>query len=127
MSYIIIMAFGICVVIGAAMRGFRLGFAKIFDKALSLVAAVAVLFFILRAVRDWNDRAIPSLLMGILMLVVLGALYRLFHFLFGALHLLTKLPILHAANKLLGAAAGAAEGVALFYALVYVAANYFFV
>jgi len=125
--YMIIIAFGICVVIGAAIRGFKLGLVKIIDKVLSLVAAIAVLFFILRTVRDWNSHAIPRAAAGILILLVLGALYRVFHMLFGTMHLLAKLPILSAANKVLGAVAGAVEGAALFYALVYIAVNYIFV
>ena len=120
-----ILVFLICVVLGAGLRGHRRGLVQLFDEALSTVAAVAVLVLIARSAGAWQTGNVSRAVLGVFLIFLLGVLYRLFHGLFGAVHLLARLPILHSLNKLLGFFVGLAEGGALVYALATVV-NLFF-
>ena len=115
--FYIIIALYVCVILGAMIRGFQKGFLNIIDAVLSMVAAAFTVLQILRAIEGWQDKEIPQLIRAVALLIVLGLLYRIFHMLFGAVHLLAKLPLLRETDKVLGIFAGAAEGIALVYAL----------
>ena len=115
--FYIIIALYVCVILGAMIRGFKKGFLNIIDAVLSMVAAAFTVLQILRAIEGWQDKEIPQLIRAVALLIVLGLLYRIFHMLFGAVHLLAKLPLLRETDKVLGIFAGAAEGIALVYAL----------
>ena len=116
--------FAVCVLIGAAIRGFRKGFVKELESLLSLVSALVVLRAGVSVFAGWRQRDIPDVLLWIAVILVLGFLYRIFHMLFGALHLVSKLPVLHMSDKILGAVIGLAEGIVLVYALSYITNNY---
>lgn len=113
--FYIIMAFYVCIVLGAMIRGFQKGLLKIVDAVLSVLAAAFTVMQILRAVEGWQTQEIPQLVMAIVLLVVFGALYRVFHMLFGAVHILAKLPLLRETDKVLGIFAGGVEGVVLVF------------
>ncbi len=116
--------FAVCVLIGAMIRGFRKGFVKEVESLLSLVSALVVLRAVLSVTAGWRQKDIPGVVLLVLVILVLGFLYRIFHMLFGALHLVSKLPVIHMGNKVLGVVIGLAEGLVLVYALAYITNHY---
>lgn len=115
-SGIIIIIFAIC--------GWKRGFVKMLIPILSWLFTIVLLMLL----KDWllaflfqwaifQGEYILARIVVVLLLYLLGRLAL--RWVFGALKILTKLPIIHGLNKILGLFAGIAEGLLIAWLLFY--------
>ena len=103
----------VIIIIWRMAAGFRNGMVQ---EILSLVAmAVAGLsvYLILGAIGSYLNREIGRLIQIIILLLVVGAVYKLANLIFTSIRLVSKLPVIRSADKLFGAIFGIMEGIAI--------------
>lgn len=90
-------------------EGFRHGMVKeIMAFVTLLVAAVsAVLLFV--AVNDYLERNYVNMIVAIILLLVLSIVYRLIHLVLFSAKLMSKLPVVHTFDRILGGVIGVFE------------------
>lgn len=120
----ILLIFCCAIIAGFAVYGYRAGFVKVIVPVISGLLSLFLLFLL----KDWllgflfrwaafSGEHVLARIVVILLICLLGSLA--FKWLFGILRLLTKLPLVHGANKLLGFLFGAIEGVLMIWLLFY--------
>lgn len=103
----------VIIIIWRMAAGFRNGMVQ---EILSLVAmAVAGLsaYLILGAIGSYLNREIGRLIQIIILLLVVGAVYKLANLIFTSIRLVSKLPVIRSADKLFGAIFGIMEGIVI--------------
>lgn len=103
----------VIIIIWRMAAGFRNGMVQ---EILSLVAmAVAGLsaYLILGAIGSYLNREIGRLIQIIILLLVVGAVYKLANLIFTSIRLMSKLPVIRSADKLFGAIFGIMEGIVI--------------
>lgn len=120
----ILLIFTVVIIAGFALYGHKTGFVK------ALVPIISGLFslFLLFLLKDWlfgflfrwavfQGENVLARVVVILLIYLAGALA--FKWIFGILNLLTKLPLVHGANRALGLFLGAIEGLLMIWLLFY--------
>ncbi len=115
MYLVILLVVGLAVVISCVWRGGKKGFVYEVNAMLTVICATICFNIIAGIIRRQNMEGISSLLMGILMFVIVMALYGIFHFIFKALHIFARLPLIRIVDSVLGVAAGLVEGALTLY------------
>ncbi len=114
--YFVIMAIGAVVILLIRMnKGFTNGFTEEAGNLFSIVAAFLSLYILTAVFSDFMNRHFTGLFSGIIMLIVVGLIYRVVRLFFGAANLIAKLPIISWINKALGLFIGLAEGFLILY------------
>lgn len=86
------------------------------QELLSLIAMGAAgvcAVLILSAIGSYLNKEIGRLFQIVVVLIVVCAVYRLMNLLFTSMKLISKLPIVHSLDKVLGAVFGIAEGIVI--------------
>lgn len=112
---VLILAVDVLILIAMTVHGARQGFARLFSKVVSLVASIAVVILLSSVVNGYRSGNTSNFLMGILFLVVLGAVYKVIHALILSIRFLAGLPIIAGADHVLGIVIGFMEGFAILY------------
>lgn len=107
----------ICIVVLAngVLRGFRNGMVKELEGLVAGVFSVAALILISGLARGSIGEQVSSKALAIALLIVLGGVYSICRLAFSALKLFAGLPVIHAADAVLGLAAGGAKAFLLLY------------
>ena len=63
----------------------------------------------------YSEGDVPSTLIGIMLLVVILCAYGVFHFVFGSIHIFSRLPVIRIFDNILGVFGGFVEGVIVLY------------
>lgn len=116
---ILILAADILVLAGMTIHGAHAGFAKMVSKVISLMVSITVVLLLSSVVNGYRKGDTSNFLIGVLFLIILGALYKLVHALLTSIRFLAGLPILAGVDKILGVAAGFLEGFAMLYIAEY--------
>ncbi len=103
------------IMIACVRKGVKKGFIYEVNAMLTVLCATIVFQLIVGIVRQQNLAEVSSVLMGIFMLVIVMALYGIFHFIFGALQIFARLPLIRVLDNILGLAAGFVEGALTLY------------
>lgn len=115
-SYLVlILAADVLILIGMTIHGARQGFARLFSKVVSLIASIAVVILLSSVVNGYRSGDSSNFLLGIVFLVVLGAVYKIIHTLILSIRFLAGLPILAGVDHVLGVVIGFMEGFAILY------------
>lgn len=104
-------------------EGFHRGMVKEIVSLISLIVLSLTVVLLSSALSSYFEKDIVSMVAAIIMLLILLIAHRLLSFLFFSAKLISKLPVIKFANKLMGAVFGAAETVLLIwtmYALIIV-------
>lgn len=101
------------------VAGFRKGLVRELLSLIALAIGGLSAYLILGAVGSCLNREIGRMLQIILILLVIGAVYKLISLLFTSLKLVSKLPVVHGADKLLGSVLGVLEGLAIVWYIIY--------
>lgn len=115
---------GMIVLMRGMTKGFRRGFAEEFDVWISMVAAILCLMLVSGIVDSYRKESLTDVMGGIVMLVVFGVAYKLFHMLFGSIRLIAKLPLIRIVDKVLGLLMGLVTGFTTLYVAEYILRNY---
>lgn len=116
---ILILAVDAAVLIGMTVHGAGKGFAEAFSKGISFIAAVVVVVLLSSMVHGYRNGELSNLVIGGLLLVILGTVYKLVHVVLTSIRFLAELPVLKGIDKLLGAVMGFLEGFAILYITEY--------
>lgn len=106
-------------VVWRMIAGFRKGLVRELLSLLALVVGCVSAYLILGAVGSYLNREIGQMVGIILMLLVIGAVYKLMNLLFTSLKLVSKLPVVRSADQLLGAVLGVLEGFAIVWYIIH--------
>ena len=113
------------VILILSIYGYRKGFVKMLVPMVSAFLSLVVLFML----KDWlfailfqwaifqGEHVLTRI---VLILLIFGIVTWAFKWLLKVLHILTKLPIIHGLNKLLGLVIGLFEGFLLVWLLLYI-------
>ena len=113
------------VILILSIYGYRKGFVKMLVPMVSAFLSLVVLFML----KDWMFAILFqwAIFQGehvltriVLILLIFGIVTWAFKWLLKVLHILTKLPIIHGLNKLLGLVIGLVEGFLLVWLLLYI-------
>lgn len=109
----------VLLIVWRMVAGFRKGLVRELLSLIALAIGGLSAYLILGAVGSYLNREIGRMLQIILILLVIGAVYKLISLLFASLKLVSKLPVVHGADKLLGSVLGVLEGLAIVWYIIY--------
>lgn len=121
---ILILAVDAAVLIAMTLRGAKRGFAGTFSQVFSLAVAIVVVVLVSSVIHGYQNGDRSNLIIGILLLIVLGAVYKLIRAVLASIRFLAALPILGIVDKALGLVIGFMEGFALLYIAEYLLRMY---
>ncbi len=121
---ILILAVDAAVLIAMTLRGAKRGFAGTFSQVFSLAVAIVVVVLVSSVIHGYQNGDRSNLIIGILLLIVLGAVYKLIRAVLTSIRFLAALPILGIVDKALGLVIGFMEGFALLYIAEYLLRMY---
>ncbi len=97
--------------------GYKKGMVKEIISFISLIILCVVLALIANGVNSYFDGQFAKLVIVVLLLVVLGVVHHLLGVLFFSAKLITKLPIVHWLDKVLGIVVGVLETVLILWTI----------
>lgn len=109
----------VLLIVWRMVAGFRKGLVRELLSLIALAIGGVSAYLILGAVGSYLNREIGRMLQILLLLLVIGAVYKLISLLFTSLKLVSKLPVVHGADKLLGSVLGVLEGLAIVWYIIY--------
>ncbi len=121
---ILILAADLLILIGMTVHGAHAGFAKLISKVISLLVSITVVILLSTIVNGYRKGDTSNFLIGIIFLIILGALYKLVHAALSSFRFLAGLPILTGVDKVLGIIAGFLEGFGILYIAEYLLRMY---
>lgn len=95
--------------------GYKKGMVKEIISLVSMAVLCAVAALIAGGVSSYNDGKIFNVAVAVILLVLLGIAHHLLKLVFFSAKLVSKLPVIHFANKLLGVVFGVFEVVLLLW------------
>lgn len=98
-----------------AIDGFKKGMVKEIISLVSLAVLCAVAALLAQGVSNYNDGKIFNAVVAVVLLVLLGVVHNLLKIVFFSAKLLSKLPVIHFLDKLLGVVFGVFEVVLLLW------------
>lgn len=110
--YFYLAAAGIVVIIIWRMvSGFRKGMVQEVLSLIAMAVAGFCAYLLLGAIGSYLNREIGRLIQIILLLLIVCAVYKLANLIFTSISLVSRLPVIRSADKLLGAVFGILEGI----------------
>lgn len=122
--YYVFWAAIIIIFIWRIIVGFRKGMVQEIISLIAMGIAGLCVMLILGVVESYLDREMGQVIRLVAVLFVVCLVYRLIHILFTSLQLISKLPIIKGADKLLGAVIGFLEAGLIVSFLVYFIKNW---
>lgn len=118
MNYLLILC--ILVLIWRVADGYRVGMAKELHSFITLIVTAFSVAIICRGVFAYREEDKLTVFLSIILLVILGVLYKILGVIFFSAKAIAKLPVIHFADKLLGIVMGIVEVIVLLWALYYI-------
>ncbi|MDR2546138.1 MAG: CvpA family protein [Lachnospiraceae bacterium] len=118
MTYYVALGLVVVVFIWRVFAGFRKGLIGELISLLSLVVAAFCLMGLFMVVGNYINENITEAIQMLVVLAVIGLVYKLASLLFSSLKLITKLPVIKGLDRLLGAALGAVEAVLILLLII---------
>lgn len=103
------------VILYCAGKGAKNGFVSEVNSVVTMLCAMAVFNIVSDIMSQEGSMKIPVILTGSLLLIVTLAAYGLFHVIFKAVHLFSRLPVIRILDNILGFFAGILEGAVALY------------
>lgn len=97
--------------------GYRRGMVKAAISLISLVILCVVITLLASGISSYNDGNFFHVSLVVILLVILGVVHHLLSVVFFSAKLVTKLPVIHSADKLLGFVFGILETMLLLWTL----------
>ena len=115
MSINILLIIVILAAIGKMVSGYKNGMVKEIISLVSLVILCAVVALIANGIGSYHSGRIFNLIIVIVLLAAIGILHHVLNVVFFSAKVISKLPVIRFANKLLGAVFGVLEVVLLLW------------
>lgn len=107
----------IVVTILKIMDGYKKGMVKEIISFVSLVVMCVVILLLGSGLRSYMEKEILGVVIAVLLLVILGIAHHALKLVFFSAKLISKLPIVHSADKILGMLVGALEVVLILWTI----------
>jgi len=107
----------IAVTILKIMDGYKKGMVKEIISFVSLVVMCVVVLLLGSGLHSYMEKEILGVMIAILLLVILGIAHHALKLVFFSAKLISKLPIVHSADKILGMLVGALEVVLILWTI----------
>lgn len=107
----------IVVTILKIMDGYKKGMVKEIISFVSLVVMCVVILLLGSGLRSYMEKEILGVAIAVLLLVILGIAHHALKLVFFSAKLISKLPIVHSADKILGMLVGALEVVLILWTI----------
>lgn len=107
----------VVILICMIMDGYKKGMVKSLISLVSLMITCVVLFLIGNALGSYFDGRIFNLILTLLLLGAIGILHHLLNVAFFSAKLVSKLPIVHSLDKILGIVVGILETVLIIWTI----------
>lgn len=104
-------------IIGKAISGFRTGMVKQITGLIAWTITLFVMSVIIMLYTSFYANEARNTIYSILILIVVGLVYGVVRFVLKSAKLISKLPIIHQADKLAGFVIGAGEGLLIVWLL----------
>lgn len=99
--------------LGGAIKGFQNGMIKELSTLIGLIGALAVGAAAVAAFRNYQLKNTMNVLIAVICLFIVLLAFKIIDFIMASLKMLSRIPLLHGVDKLLGIAAGIAEAVVI--------------
>lgn len=99
--------------LGGAIKGFENGMIKELSTLIGLIGALAAGAAAVAAFRNYQLKNTMNVLIAVICLVIVLLAFKIIDFIMASLKMLSRIPLLHGVDKLLGIAAGIAEAVVI--------------
>ena len=96
-------------------NGIKQGLVHELGTILSMAAAVLVLYLVMRVFHGFTDAQYDKVVVGIVMLVLVSAVFSVCRLIFFAVKMAAKLPVIRLVDSILGSVGGLAEGLIVLY------------
>lgn len=106
-----------------SIRGFKKGFVKELSGLIALVAACFVVAIVILIISGIKDGKVSNSIYSFLVLFIFGLVYGLIRIILNAIKVISKLPILHFVDEILGFAGGFCEALILVWVLFMLCEN----
>lgn len=113
----IIFILAVLILVSGFIRGCKAGFGAEITSLISLLVSVTALIILIRSVKEYMNKDILNVAIGIISLVVIVLVYKIVSFILEAFKLLSKIPIIKWGDALLGGAVGMVEGIVVIWIL----------
>lgn len=119
-----IILFSILILLGGLVNGYHKGLAREASVLISMLAAIFVILMLAGLIEGLRSKDAPGILIGMIMLVLFGVIYKIVHILLTSIKIVSRLPVIRGLDNILGAAFGFTEGFLILYVLEYVLRTY---
>lgn len=99
--------------LGGAIKGFQNGMIKELSTLIGLIGALAAGAAAVAAFRNYQLKNTMNVLIAVICLFIVLLAFKIIDFIMVSLKMLSRIPLLHGVDKLLGIAAGIAEAVVI--------------
>lgn len=113
--FIAAIAVYIAVFIYCIKRGMSKGAVNELRTMLTVICAALCFELAASVIKSRATGDVSSMYVGIILLVVVAAAYSIFHMLFGAIHVLSRLPVIRVVDNVLGVVFGAVTAAVTLY------------
>ena len=101
----------VVIIIWRMVSGFRKGMGQEILSLIAMAVAGFCAYLLLGALGSYLNKEIGRLIQIIILLLIVCAVYKLANLIFTSIRLVSKLPVIRSADKLLGAVFGILEGI----------------
>lgn len=99
------------------MRGYEKGMVRSLISLISLLVTCVVLFLVCNAVGNYFNGRFFSMILTLLLIAAISVVHHLLNAVFFSAKMISKLPIVHGLDKLLGVVAGILETVLIIWTI----------
>lgn len=101
--------------VGGCVKGYMRGMVEEVASTVGLVLALIAIGMFVVAAKGYMEQQAVRAILGIVCMVIAVLTYKITDFIFSSLKIISKIPVIRGANKLLGFAAGGAEAILLIW------------
>lgn len=101
----------VVIIIWRMVAGFRKGMVQEILSLIAMAVAGFCAYLLLGAIGSYLNKEIGRLIQIIILLLIVCAVYKLANLIFTSIRLVSRLPVIRSADKLLGAVFGILEGI----------------
>lgn len=117
MNLNLLMIIAAVVLLCMVMDGYKKGMVRSLISLISLLITCVVLFLIGNALSSYFDGRFFNLIITVLLLAAIGLIHHLLNAVFFSAKMISKLPIVHSLDKILGIVAGILETVLIIWTI----------
>lgn len=109
----------ILLVIWRCIAGFRAGMVREIISIVSLVVLAFAIMLLGSAFQSYTHKELTKLIVAVVLLLILVILHRIVSLILSSIKLISKLPVIHFADRIMGGILGSLEAVVVMWVIYY--------